>query len=244
MSPNSRTIFDKFEFEDRSKFAAEFPGFERYRNLIIGALRKAAGNNSFDETGAWGALRRAAHWYFRRTKTKPHVLRPARRVERLRKLAKMLHQTHRLVYDAMHDNVGFDLMRGWCTENDVSLKAAVTFKNGRTVIPFAEKLEQLVAELSALEAAANVAADNICAQAGAPGGDGILTGGDLSALRAIYRRATGKQPILGPGPFAEFVELFLIAIGRSADIQHDYVVEFFKYLKRKAAQENRSKLAH
>ena len=238
MNVNKPTIFYKIEVADGAKFAAEFVKFKGYKEQIIAALRNAAEGDAFDEDHAWSTLWTAAYWYFLRTKTKQLALRPSRRAQRLRELENALRKTRRLVHNAMYDDVGFDLLRARCAEANISPREAVTSKDEITIIPFAEALKKLVAEISTLEAVAKTAADNMSPSAGAPSETGILTGGDLSALKAFYQRWTGKEPLLKPGPFAEFVQLFLRAVGRSSDTKTDYVVEVFKYSKRRARKKS------
>jgi hypothetical protein len=238
MNVDPTTIFYKIEAADKRRFGRDFVEFEVHKERIIDALRKATGSAIVNEDRAWGALRRAAYRYFLRTKA-AHNLRPARRVQRLRDLAKAARRTRRHIQSAMYDDVGFDLLRGWCTDTDTPLIEAITLNDKTVTVPFVEKLERLDAWLSTLEAAATTAARNVRPQPGAPAGDGILSGGDVSALMAVYLQWTGDKPLLTAGPFAQFVELFLIAAGRSADIRNDYVVEFFKILKRKSPRGSR-----
>jgi hypothetical protein len=223
----------------KAKFPAKFAEFEQHKENLIKALRKATGG-SFHEEFAWRALVSAAGCYFWRINNEKPAIKPARRVQRLSDLAKALHRAGSLVRKATTDDVGYDLLSAWYENADVPPKARVVYTAGTTRIPFAEKLKILMTELSELESAAKSAAHGISTQAGAPSGTGILTERDVVILQALYRRHTGKEPRLEAGPFADFVELFLCAVGQTANTSNGYVFEAFKYFKRKSRQAQQS----
>jgi hypothetical protein len=61
---------------------------------------------------------------------------------------------------------------------------------------------------------------------------------DVNALMAVYRTSTGLEPNMGAGPFAEFADKFLTAVGKTEDdTKQDYVVEALKYAKKRARKE-------
>jgi hypothetical protein len=222
-----KTIFD-VELASWDDFAAPLNEFDKHRKTLLDILSKVRGSESFDKDNSWCALRRAAYHYFQRP-VKKEVL-PARRAERLRELAKKLRRVRHVLGKAMQDDVGFDLFRGWCVETNTSHEGAHVHNRDGTVE--LNKITELASNLSTLEGAASRAARDVRTKRGPPRGRGILTLADVLALASVYQRSTGQKPIMGPGPFADFVEKFLIGVGRSADIAQDYVVEAFKYLRR------------
>jgi hypothetical protein len=242
------TIWD-IEIERRevpeAPFAAELAAFERHKKPLLDILRKVHGGDPksklFGEEDSWRALTRAAIWYFRRPEIKQKTMLAARRVERLRELAKALDRARHMADKAMQDDVGWDLFRGWCAEANTSPAWAVLNADGSSVLtPIANQFKKVMGSLTALETAASRAARDAPTKAGPPRGAGILPLDDIIALAAVYRRSTGKNPMMGAGPFAKLIEKFFIAIGRGDDTKQDYVFEALKY-QRKQARKNPAK---
>src|SRR6266581_3687536 len=104
--------------------AAELTAFAQHKNVLLDNLRAAHRRGPmcqpFDANRTWGALTRAARWYFRRPTIKRATVLPARRVERLRDLARALGRARNMAQKAMQDDVGIDLFRGWCAEANIS----------------------------------------------------------------------------------------------------------------------------
>jgi hypothetical protein len=184
------------------------------------------------------ALTRVALWYFQRQKIE--MVLPARRRERLRDLKKVLGRARVLAHNAMQDDVGGDLFWGWCAEANISGSSVhVLDKDGSSVFTRTiAQIEEAVAGFAMLEAAA-IRADRGPIKAGAPRGTGILTLEDISALARVYQRSTGQKPIMGAGAFADFLEKFLIAVGREDDTKQGYVVETLKYARKQARKKLR-----
>jgi hypothetical protein len=120
------TIFD-VELATREPYAAEWALFEQHKTALLDILRKSYNggpkSKPFDEQCAWRKLIIAAAWYFRRPEIKRNTLLPARRLERLNDLSKTLSNARKLVHDAMQDDVGIDLFRGWWTETNRNLSS-------------------------------------------------------------------------------------------------------------------------
>jgi hypothetical protein len=215
-------------------YSAELTEFDRHKKILLGHLRSAyeLGPKSkiFDEDYWWRRLRGAAGWAFRRPKIKQRTVLPARRKERLRDLAKAVRRARGIAEKAMQDDVGGDLFLGWCAEANITPAL-----HGRRIVV---EIKKVVASLATLEAAASRAARDLPTKAGPPSGTGILPMSDVSALMAVYRTSTGLEPNMGAGPFAEFADKFLTAVGKTEDdTKQDYVVEALKYAKKRARKE-------
>jgi hypothetical protein len=231
------TIFD-IEFEDPATYAAELATLEQHRKPLLNILRneydRGPKSEPFDEDSSWRALVHAAIWPFRRQKEKHKEVLPARRVERLHELAEALSRARRLAERAMHDDVGWDLFRGWYAEANLSNSSTgVINNNGSTLSCPSDEFEEVVASVvsgsTTIEAAASRAAVGVRKKRGPSPGRGILPPAEVYVLVGLYRKSTGLEPNMGPGPFAEFVEKFLHAIGRGNKTAEDYVVEALKY---------------
>jgi len=217
--------------------AEQLAAFDRHRPNLLGHLSKAhkRGPKSapFDETSAWRHLTYLAETYFMRPIRKQETLLPSRRIDRLDDLAKALRKAHRLVDSAMKDDVGDDLFRGWCVE---AKEPPQGLNDDDWPFRIINQIKEVATGLATLKAAAQRAARDVPRKgAGTPPGFRILPWDYIIGLAECYRRNTGVEPIMGPGPFAEFVEEFLVAVGRGNDTKNDYVVEAFKYQTRKNA---------
>ncbi len=229
---------DKPSCEFKPRFVAERAAFDRHEKTLLDILRKvhAGGPKSepFDADEAWNNLGNAALWRFQREISKGETILPARRVERLRDLAKALERARHEAHKAMQNDVGAALFWGWHAEAKEGLLEHLSS------FSLADKIEEIVARLAHLEAAARRAARDVTTKAGPPRGPGILPQEDIIALAGVYQSSTGKKPIMGAGPFAQFVEAFLTAMGRGDEIANDYVVEALKY----ARKQERKTTAH
>jgi hypothetical protein len=224
-------------------FKAEFAEFEQHKKHLIDMLRmeydRGPKSKPFDDRGAWHSLRGAAGWIFQRQKEsgvrleqpqrrKEKRVTPARRRKRLDDLANALHNANNLARRAMHDYVRSDLEHGWNLEAGGSSEDGLTLLTRRV-----DRLTKAVADMAALEAAARKAAGDIYVKRGRPRGTGILSQADILSLIAVYQRSTGQKPSLKAGLFAEFINKFLEAVGRSEETAQDYAVEVLKYLNKR-----------
>ena len=156
----------------------------------------------------------------------------ARRRERLLDLAKVLRRAGKMADNAVQDDVGIDLFRGWWLETkggDLSIQAVDDLDT------VADEITDAVTKVAALEAAARRAAEAITGRTGPPEGTGLLSMHDILQLRGLYLRSTGRQP--KGRPFVEFVEEVLVAAGQSSATKHDYVAEALKYAEKKARKD-------
>ncbi len=222
----------KLSCEFKPRFVAERAAFDRHEKTLLDILRKvhAGGPKSepFDADEAWNNLGYIALWRFNREISKGKTVLPARRVERLRDLAKALGRARHEARKAMQDDVGGALFWGWHAEAKDGLLEHLSS------LSLEEKIEEILARLAHLEAAARRAARDVTTKAGPPRGTGILPQEDIIALAGVYQSSTGKKPIMAAGPFADFVEEFLTAMGWGDEIADDYVVEALKYARKQA----------
>lgn len=238
MSVNKRKWMSTILDIESEKPDPGLAAFAQHKKALLDNLRQVHGSSSklepFNEEQSWRALIRTAQWYLRRPKIKQKTIFPARRAERLRDLAKALGRAGHMAQKAMQDDVGMDLFRGWCAEANVSPAVShVLDDDGSSALTrIAEEIERTVESLATLEAAASRGARGVRRTAGAPRGTGILSLGDINALAEVYRRNTGQKPNLVAGPFAQFVDEFLTAVGQGQNTTQDYVVEVFKYARK------------
>lgn len=232
-----RSIFD-VELESKVPVANEHAAFEQHKQTLLGILLKEYENGPkskpFDNEMAWRYLTAAAQGVFRR----PTTMLPARRVERLRDIENALGRAHKLAIGAMQDDVGMDLLKAWCAGTDVNVTPAATISESAQRAE--SEIKIAITGLSDLKDAAKRAAGNVPVKSGPPTGSGILTMHDLLALRRVYERSTGHIPVLGPGPFEEFVDEFINAAGLSDKTSNGYVIELFKYARKQLRAENRA----
>lgn len=227
----------------RTNIQIELARFKQHKKALLDILREvhaaAPRSEPFDQDATSRALVRAATMYFLRIKQK--TMLPARRVDRLNDLAKALKRPRSLAQKAMQDEVCSDLFRGWCEEANISLAStAVPNIVGTSVLTSAmDQLQKAVAALDTLQKAAATAALSLRTKPGPRRGNGILAVGDTLALVGVYRASTGQIPIIGAGPFADFVGEFLVAVGQSKRTTEDYAVEHFKYLRKQVRKEAR-----
>lgn len=237
------TIWDVELERSREQFAAELTAFEQHKKHLLDILRKvhedAAKSEPFiNEDNSWRALTYAAMRYFQQLKIKPKKMLPARRVERLRDLANALGRARHEADKAMKDDVGRYLFEAWVFETKLPRASEVALDDRDAVEAFltrrADDLKKAVASLATLETVARKAARDVSTKRGPQRGSGILPLENVLELAGVYLWSTGRKPIMSAGPFAQFVEAFLTAMGRGDETANDYVVEALKYARKQA----------
>ena len=223
--------------ESKVRFANEHATFEQHKQALLGILLKVYENGPkskpFDKEMAWRYLTVAAQGVFRR----PTTMLAARRVERLRDIENALGRAHKLAFGAMQDDVGMDLLKAWCVGTDVNVPPAATISESAHRAE--SEIKTAIIGLSDLKDAAKRAVANVSVKSGPPKGSGVLSMHDLLALRRVYVRSTGQSPVLGPGPFEQFVDEFINAAGLSDKTSNGYVIELFKYARKQLRAEGR-----
>jgi hypothetical protein len=197
-------------------------GFDTHKSDLINKLRDGYEQGSkfkpFDAGKAWQTLTGLARSYFARGRVQKTTS-----AERLRDIAKILSQGRRLVNRAMHTDVGDDLFSAWW-----EVTGSEHAKVDGTFDPryMEQKFKQVVKSLEVLETAASYGADHATLlKRGKPP---VLSVDDFWNLAAVYRDSTSSVPGAGDGPFAKFVNEFLIATGRSDAIAYDSLIEAIK----------------
>jgi hypothetical protein len=227
--------------------AADLAAFERHKKALLENLRKVCerGHKSkpFDADKSWDQITLLAKLFFLRAikiKQETVTILPARRIERLRDIAKALGRARSMVNKAQQDDVGHDLFDAW---NDISAASGIGSNGGGRAVPFflADEFEEVVAGLTTLEKAACKAADWWHTKPGPREGAGRLPPRYIKKLEEVYRNSTGRVPGErgGGGPFTQFVREFLDAIGQGDDITGGYVVEAIKYARKRAREQAR-----
>jgi hypothetical protein len=195
--------------------AAKLTSFAQHKTQLLAILRatyqRGPKTKSFNAKSAWQELIRIAGFYFKDVEFRRGAVPAARRVKRLRQIAKALGRARTLV----DETVGSDLFRGWCAVGNIFPASVILNSDGSSVLTrVADKIEDVLANLSTLERAAHRAADDIRTGRGRPKGTAVLPLDCLRALAALYRASTGLKPGAGEGPFARFVYAFLTAVGQ------------------------------
>jgi hypothetical protein len=177
-------------------------------------------------TNAWSALEAIAYQYLAREILKQTVISNADRAAPYRAIANASQRTKsKIEKEVRADPAGY-LMKCWLDGTKKLGDATEEFQQQIYMeAGFQRKVDKALAILSELEAAANQRVKEVHKAAGRPQGTSILPWQYILALEAAYRESTGLEPVRGPGSFADFVEEFLIAVGRTANTARDYVVE-------------------
>jgi len=219
--------FEAAEVIQRRRDATLAP-FKQHKATLIAQLRKANAcgprSKSFEAEKPWRRLTELADWYFWQQNHKP--MSPSDRVKRLRRLARVLDQARGMLYDAIRDPVGHDLLKALFEEANEP-PASVVNGDSSVLTRITDEMENAVASLVRLETAARRAAEMVQTAPGRPKGTSVLPPDYIIALAGVYRESTGLQPGKGDGPFARFVYKFLTALGQKY-VVYDSVVASIK----------------
>jgi hypothetical protein len=202
--------------DPRALVKGHLAAFESHKKQLLETLaegrRQKERKAPFDAEGYWKDLMRAAEFYFwdvhMRENTPPSDLR----VKDLTALRQNLSEAWVLL---RKNDVVIDLMRAiFYTGRYQSSKAtwAAAYDAAPKIL---SELQGAAAHLRKLEAAASQAATDARRKAGRPQGSSTIPSEYIIILAELFRRATGRIPGAGPGPFASFVAAFLDAVGRS-----------------------------
>jgi len=206
---------------------AGLTAFKRHKGKLLVALsnahKRGSGFKPFDPDKAWWQLTRVAQFYLWRSTVKRDTMPAADRTRRLRELTKALGRARHLVGKAMQDDVKEDLFSAWY---DANITNDLVPEEQLTLVRIEDEFDEVVASLSALEAAAQRAADGVRAKAGRPKGTAVLQKDEIEGLAAVYRDSTGSTPGAGDGPFAKFVMEVLTALGRH--LAYESVIDAIK----------------
>jgi hypothetical protein len=223
--------------------AAELAAFKKRKPDLLEILRKAhAGgpkSKEFDADQSSRDLIYLAREYFGRPIIKKETMPATKRVKRLRKLATAANLARIQVRNAMLDDVGYDLFKGWCAEANISALAPNVDAEGSFVlIRIRDEINSVAASLAALETAALKAVEDVRRGPGAPKGMGVLPPDYVNALEHLYRKSTGLDHPLDAELFAEFLQEFLNAIRQDDDVSANYDVSEARKYARKLARKN------
>lgn len=221
-TPNARAEAIKAAIDANSS------AFEQHKEKLLAVLRdvhKRGGPRSepFDPDKTWRQLTSIAQLYFWRGRLRQDTMPAADRTKRLRELAKALGRARRLADKAMQDEVKAALFSAWHHPN---VRYDVVPDGPLALVRVEDEFDKVVAGLSALEAVARRAADDVGTKAGRPKGTGALQKDDIEGIAAVYRDSTGSMPGSGDGPFAKFVIEVLTAMGRH--LAYESVIDAIK----------------
>jgi hypothetical protein len=217
--PKSRDTIWRIEFVSpqapQASIAAKLTSFAAHKTELLGILRatyqRGTMTKSFNANKSWEELTRIAEFYFKEAEFRQKAVPVARRIKRLRQIANALGRAGNLI----DKTVGGDLFKGWCAEANIRATSYIfTGEAGSVLTRVADKIEDAVANLSALERAARRAGDDMRPSRGRPKGTVVLPPDCVRALAAVYQASTGLKPGKGKGPFARFVYAFLTAVGQ------------------------------
>jgi hypothetical protein len=211
--------------------------FDRHRKDLLAYLQElytgSPKSKPFDEQELWDRLRFCAIKYFRNeAEVKYRVTTSAtesakERLERLEELENVFGSARRLADKAMQDDIGGWLFWAWYPASDLYNDLVPEGPLKSAEIEFNRILEGL----AALETAAACAAKQLRKGRGRPEGTGYLPHDFFVDLESVYRDITGKTGRTGEGPFSQFVQRILIALGRTLDIQS--VADAIKYTRKR-----------
>jgi len=214
--------------ELKAEIDAGLAAFEQHKISLLERLQnvyqRGPKSEPFDAEKSWRGLTSLAGLYFWRARLKQDTVPAARRVERLRDLARTLGRARRQAEMAMRDDVGDDLFSAWCEAN---VRYDIDPTPPLTLVRIDHEFEKVIVSLAALETAACRAADEVPKARGRPKGSAFLSRGFIEGLAGVYQNSTGSKPGAGDGPFARFVYGFLTALGRG-NIEYDSVVDAIK----------------
>jgi hypothetical protein len=212
--------------------AERLTAFDRHGDDLLDLLQKCCERRpktkSFDLDKSWRRLRHMARRYLEmenEARAKP----PADRVELLHEFGKALRKAHRKFGGMMRDDIRGYLFVEWCEAHgkpDFTDPIIGLFEK-----EFEKVVAGVVAGLAALETAASRAAEQVRQKRGRPGGTSVLPHDFVIGLESTYRDITGKAGRVGWGPFAQFVEKFLEAVGRESN--KESIIRLIKAVKQR-----------
>jgi hypothetical protein len=214
-----------------SETAAHLIAFDRHRTKLLDPLREVYERSPkakpFDANNAWKSLRFLAYIYLRgeaEVSQKQAMMPAGDRAKLLRQLGSALRAARRKADEAMKTVRGHWFVE-WAEANgNPDFTSPIVDR-------FEEQFDKRVAGLAVLEIAAFRAADAVRKKKGRPPGTAVLPHDFIISLESTYREITKGKSGAGPGPFARFVEQFLIALGRECTAQS--VIEAIKDAKKR-----------
>jgi hypothetical protein len=208
--------------------------FDRHKDDLLDHLQKVCNRTpkkSFDPDESWKSLRLMAWIYFRNEATVAQdrkAVPAADRVKLLRELGNALREARCKLEAASHHDLRGAWFVEWCvTHGDPDLLEFLEFFENQ----FDKCVADVVAGLADLETAASRASEGVRRKSGRPGGTSVLQHDFIINLEATYRHITGKPGRVGPGPFAQFVDKFLEAVGRRS--KKETVIRAIKAAKKR-----------
>jgi hypothetical protein len=234
----ARAILDDRMEPFKAEIGAKLAGFGDHRQQLLRHMRDAYDLGPkvepFDEVKSWFWIETTAYQYFARQIFKRTVSDREARYRVISKAALRARDT--LEKAGLADHAGNEL-KSWLEGTKEFTEATEQYERLLYIeVEFGCIVDNAAESLTELEMAANQLADEFHKGPGRPKGTSVLPWNYLRALEEDYRMSTGLEPKMGVGPFSEFVEEFLTAIGRDDDKSphYDYVVEARKYARKQA----------
>jgi hypothetical protein len=203
---------------------ARLTAFDNHKNDLLDLLQEMCEHRSktktFDLDQSWRHLRFMAAGYLRdeaRVEQKRMGVSAADGVKLLFELENALKEARCKLDEAWHHDICHMLFVTWCEAHrnpDFTDPIIDLFRR-----EFDEVVTGVVVVLADLATAASSAAERVRRKRGRLRGSGALPQQFIIKLESAYRKITGKPGRVGPGPFAQFVEKFLEAVGRKSKKQ-------------------------
>jgi hypothetical protein len=193
---------------------ARLTEFDNHRDDLLDLLQERK-TKTFDPDQSWRHLRFMAERYLRdeaRVEQKRMGVSAADRVKLLLELENALKEARCKLDEAWHHDICGVLFVEWCEAHgnpdftDPIIDAAHR--------KFDNVVAGVLGGLADLATGASRGAEHVRRERGRPRGGGVLPHEFVISLESTYRKITGKPGRVGPGPFAQFVEKFLEAVGR------------------------------
>jgi hypothetical protein len=201
-------------------------------DLLQGVCEHRPKTKSFDPDESWRHLRSMADGYLRheaRVEQERMGVSAVDRGELLLELENALNEARCKLDEATHHDIRGVLFVEWCEAhgNPDFTDPIIDLVNRE----FDKLVAGVVASLADLATAASHAAEYARRERGRPPGTGVLQHDFVIGLESTYRKITGKPGRVGPGPFAQFVEKFLEAVGRKS--KKETVIRTIKAVKKR-----------
>jgi hypothetical protein len=186
---------------------------------------------------AWLRIENIAHQYIAREILKQTVKSNAERVDRYRAIADAAQNAMNEIKELEYDDLGSPLLKAWL-DGTMGLNDAIEGHKGQLdkAVKLGSKVDEALKALCELKAAANAAADELHEGPGRRDGTSILPGNYISALKEIYQEGSGQHD---KGRSSEFVEKFLVTIGKEDKTKNYSATDAARYQRKKARKKAR-----
>jgi len=233
-----RAVLDEYMVLYQPEIERSLSDFRDHKSGLLSLLFDDYNHLSDSHEKVWFRIETIAYQFFARQKLKEIVKSSANQAAQYRAIADTSQRAIRKIEKLRHADIARAQIKPWVDGIIGFADATQEFSNRLNVaVEFDLKIERALKGLIELEEAANRAANEVHKGRGRPDGTSLLPKSYILELAEIYETNAGQRPITGgsafAGPFADFVQQFLIAVGEEKAIENGYVFEAPKYMRRK-----------